>query len=80
VLRFRLESSDDGLETKLGVWGRILGDAKARLKVNYGELKKTAKHDKGDEDDGQESLPLTGAALEEHRKNTKTTPIRRVKK
>lgn len=67
VLRFRLESSDDGLETKLGTWGRILGDAKARLKVTYGELKKHAKHDTDDKgDDGQESLPLTGAAREEH--------------
>jgi hypothetical protein len=80
VLRFRVESADDGLETKLGNWGRILGDCKARLKINYGELQKKAKHGKDDDDDGQEKLPLTGAALEEHRANTKTTPIRRVKK
>lgn len=82
VLRFRLESSDDGLETKLGLWGRILGDAKARLKINYGELKKDAKHGKdGDDDDAQEELPLTGPALDEHRKNQKpVTTIRKVRK
>jgi hypothetical protein len=85
VLRFRLESSDDGLETKLGLWGRILGDAKARLKVNYGELKKTAKHDKSDDDDdAQEELPLTGEAKAEHDQRVAgrkaTVSIRKVKR
>src|SRR5581483_10171850 len=82
VLRFRLESADDGLETKLGTWGRILGDAKARLKATYGELKKHAKHDTDEHDDGQEELPLRGEAREEHEQRQaghkgKTTPIRR---
>lgn len=83
VLRFRIESADAGLETTMGKWGRELGSAAAKLSVAYTELQKKAKHTdkKGTEvDDKQEPLPLTGAALDEHRKNQKTTSIRRVKK
>ena len=85
VLRFRVESADAGLEVDLGRWGRILGDARARLKATYGKLEKHAKHDDKEKDNGQEELPLTGDAKAEHEQRQAgrkggMTPIRRVKK
>lgn len=84
VLRFRVETHDEKGEVLFGQWGRILNDATAQLAVIGGELKKKAPHDKDEEDDGQESLPLTGKALEEHREQTeksagKPTTIRKVR-
>lgn len=83
VLRFRVETHDDQAEVKFGNWGRVLNDATAQLEVVGGELKKKAEHAKDEEDDGQEELPLTGAALDEHRQqqqgHKKPTTIRKVR-
>lgn len=66
VLRFRMESAMEEGEVKFGQWGRILNEAVARLSLVGGVLKKKAEHDKDEKDDGQEKLPLTGQAAEEH--------------
>lgn len=84
VLRFRLETAMEDGEVKFGQWGRILTDALGRLAIVGGVLKKKAEHDKDDkDDDGQDELPLTGAALDEHREqqqgHKKPTTIRKVR-
>lgn len=83
VLRFRLETHEDKAEAIFGQWGRILGEATSQLEIEGGELKKSAPHDKDEPEDKQEPLPLTGAALDEHRQqqqgHKQPTTIRKVK-